>query len=188
MNKGIIGDLSNKVRNEFISEIRRVMITPNLTATAYSDTDESLYRDFIKSVSTNKKEASAELPFDFIIRNELFNLIKDGNVFVTSSVKFKAVVSTSKPATESFSYEFTAKYKDDPFMYTFLDNHPGIVNIDKIKDIPIDYEGLMAVPATILEFKHLIKFNIHRIIYLPIHNGKKIYPRVVISNKSVVTE
>jgi hypothetical protein len=118
----------------------------------------------------------------------LFSLIKDEKAYVISSVKFKAIVSTVRQKTIAIANEFVAKYKDNPFMYTFLDNHPGIINVDKIRDIPIDYEGLMAVPATILECKYLMQFNIHRVIYTPIYNGKKIYPRVVISNKATVTE
>ena len=188
MSRETISEVENRVREKFISEILKTMVTPNLQKTVYSDEDEKLYKEFVKSASDCKRDLTVTLPFDFIIRDELFNLIKNGNAFVVSSVKFKAVVSTVRPKNLDSQNEFLSKYKDSPFSYTFLDNHPGIINVDKIRDIPVDYEGLMAVPATILEYKNLIRFNAHRVIYTPTHSGKKIYPRVVISNKLATME
>lgn len=180
-------EVVSKIKERFISEILKALVTPNLPSRFYSDKDESAYNEFVKSARSGKKDVTATVPFDFIIRDDLFNLIKDEKAFVVSSVKFNAVVSTKRP-NRTCSAIYTSTYSSCPFEYTFLDNHPGIINVDKIKDIPIDYEGLMAVPATILEYKNFTRFNIHRILYAPIYNGKRIYPRVVISNKCTVTD
>jgi hypothetical protein len=46
----------------------------------------------------------------------------------------------------------------------------------------------MAVPPTVLEYKNFGRFNIHRVLYTPKFNGRFIYPRIVISNKVIVTD
>ena len=116
----------------------------------------------------------------------MFNLVRDDKVFIESSVKFVTTFSTKRPQTISSS-EYTAKYVGNEFNYAFLDNHPGIINVDKLKDIPVDYEGFMAVPPTVLVYKNICRFNIHRILYTLTFNGKFIYPRIVVSNKFIVT-
>ena len=45
--------------------------------------------------------------------------------------------------------EFTASYYADPTKYPKYDNL-DIINVDKVKDIPGDYDGLMGVPITVL--------------------------------------
>jgi len=39
----------------------------------------------------------------------------------------------------------------DPDKYPVYDNYPAI-NVDRVKDIPYDYEGVMGVPVTILNY------------------------------------
>lgn len=185
-------DIETKAKNELIDKIRSILVTPNLRKTEYSEKDESLYKDFIFKVTkklNSKRDValSVELPLDFASRKEMFDLIKSKKVFIVSSVKFKTLFTTKEPEL-SITDHYTAKFTGNEFDYSFLDNHPGILNVDRLKDIPIDYEGLMAVPPTILEYKHLKRFNIHRVIYNPIHNGKQVYTRVVISNKVAVAD
>lgn len=177
-------NFENLAKKELIDNILKMMVTPNLKTQTYSDKDESSYKDFIKSVKLNHK-ATVQLPIDFAIRHEMFELIKSGKVFIKSSIRFNSVFTTEMP-TAGVTSKFESTYIGHEFYYSFLDNHPGIINIDKLKDIPIDYEGLMAVPLTILEFKNFIRFNVYRVLYTPKHNGKLIYPRVVISNKVAI--
>lgn len=42
------------------------------------------------------------------------------------------------------------RYSDDPSKYPHYDNYPAI-NVDKVADIPEDYEGVMGVPITFLD-------------------------------------
>ena len=178
--------IAEMAKKELIDSLLKVMVTPNLKLGDHSSEDEANYSLFVKAAKTGR-QSKVKLPLDFAIKDEMFNLIKDHKAFIESSVKFQTVFSTVRPSvTVSQTYE--AKYNGNEFNYSFLDNHPGIINIDRLKDIPTDYEGLMAVPPTILEYKNLHRFNIHRIIYTPIHNGKVIYPRIVISNKVIVTD
>ena len=179
-------DIITASKKELIDRILKMMITPNVKQSSHSEADERAYSKFIKDVESGK-QASVKLPLDFAIKDTLFNLIRDEKVFIDSSVKFVTSFTTKEPKN-SVKNLFMAKYKGNEFYYSFLDNHPGIINIDKLKDIPIDYEGLMAVPPTVLEYKNIENFNIHRVLYAPKHNGKTIYPRIVISNKFIVTD
>lgn len=175
-------------KDEFVKKILEIMVTPNVKKIEFSKEDELGYNKFIKDVKSGKK-ATAVIPLDFTIREELFNLIKEHKVYVDSSVKFKATITTEQPKDITHSkWEFGAHYKGNEFHYSFLDNHPGIINIDRLKDIPIDYEGLMAVPLTVLIWNNIQQFNIHRVIYSPRHCSKIIYPRIVVSNKVSVSK
>lgn len=173
-------------KKEFIDSLLKIMVTPNVKQTKHSDIEEKAYSDFIKRVNSNKS-ATVQLPLDYAIKDAMFELIKDGKVFIESSVKFTTSFTTEIPSLVQPT-EFDATYAGNEFQYSFLDNHPGIINVDKLKDIPSDYEGLMAVPPTVLEYKNMVNFNIHRVIYTPKHNGKFIYPRIVVSNKIVVID
>ena len=42
------------------------------------------------------------------------------------------------------------RYSDDPSKYPRYDNYDAI-NVDKVSDIPEDYEGVMGVPITFLD-------------------------------------
>lgn len=179
-------DIMTASKQELINRLINLMVTPNIKVDEHTKEDESAYNEFVKK-ATLRHVASVVLPLDFIIKDELFSLIKDGYAFVESTHKFKVTLNTKRPETVVHT-EFNAKYIGNEFSYSFLDNHPGIINIDKLKNIPTDYEGLMAVPPTVLEYKNTIRFNIHRVLYTPRFNGKLIYPRVVVSNKVIITD
>lgn len=179
-------DLEATAKKELIDSILKVMVTPCVKVSAHSEAEDDKYNLFIKQVSLGR-EATAQLPLDYALKHEMFNLIKSGKVFVESSVKFVTTFTTKCPQV-FLSSTFTEKYIGNEFNYSFLDNHPGIINIDKLKYIPVDYEGLMAVPPTVLEYKNINRFNVHRILYAPRHCGKSLYPRIVVSNKVTVTD
>lgn len=179
-------DITSLAKEELINKVRSTLVTPNIKTEKFDDEDVSLYQKFISDVNAHR-DASIELPIGFATENAMFDLIKSQKVFVDNSVKFKMHFTTKKPSM-TISNSFVSKFTGNEFKYAFLDNHPGILNVNEIREIPIDYEGLMAVPPTILEYKHLRKFNIHKVIYNPKYNGKFIYKRVVISNKVAVAE
>jgi hypothetical protein len=179
-------DLESNARKELIDSLLNVMVTPNVKLSSHNETDDNKYASFIKAVNLGR-DSSVQLSLDYALKNEMFNLVKDYKVFIESSVKFITTFTTKRPiVTEKAN--FSTKYIGNEFDYAFLDNHPGIINVDKLKDIPTDYEGLMAVPPTVLEYKNLVRFNVHRILYTPKFNGKFIYPRIVASNKFIVTD
>ena len=180
-----IAEVVTNSKQELINNMLKTLITPNVKETKHSTDEDLAYNNFICKANLGKS-AVVELPMDYAIKHELFNLIKDKKVFIKNLVKFKVTFTTTKPTNVTYNTNFNAKFVGNEFNYSYLDNHPGIINVDNIKNIPIDYEGLMAVPPTILEYRHINRFNIHRVIYSPKHNGKVLYPRVVISNKVTV--
>lgn len=171
-------------KKELIDKMIASMVEPNVKFVNQTEEDETRFKSFMKSLKTSKK-LTAELPIEFALRSEIFDKIKRGEIFIDSSSKFTGIFTTERPDSKELN-SFDAKYIGNEFSYSFLDNHPGIINVDSIKDIPIDYEGLMAVPVTVLVAKNIFRFNIHRVIYTPKFRGKYIYPRVVVSNKFVI--
>lgn len=181
-------DIIEASKQELIDSILKILVTPNVKNQNHSDKEELAYTKFISNAKAGLTD-SVQLPMDYAITHDMFKLIKDGKVFIENSIKFKTVFTTKRPAESvNSTADFSARYIGNEFYYSFLDNHPGIININKLKEIPIDYEGLMAVPQTVLEYKNINRFNIHRVLYTPKHNGRFIYPRVVVSNKFVVSE
>lgn len=179
-------NVENKSKQELIDHMLSLMVAPNVKTSEHTEEDEAMFEHFMSSIKSNRK-VTAKLPLEFALRLELFNLIKQGKVFVDGSIKFTANFTNSRPDDNELN-EFDARYIGNEFSYSFLDNHPGIINVDSIRDIPIDYEGFMAVPVTVLCYRNVSRFNIYRVIYTPKFRGKYIYPRVVISNKYAVTE
>lgn len=87
-------------------------------------------------------------------------------------------------------------YKGNEKDYPKYDNYDAI-NVDKTKDIPIDYKGLMGVPISFLDKYNLDQFEIighigsvgadgvysfANAIYI---NGKKLFKRILIKNKKI---
>lgn len=177
-------DIVSLSKKELLNKLLAIMVTPQVSKKESLPENDNLYSDFINKAISGKS-AEVTLPLEYALKSTLFDLIKQKKVFISKSVKFITTFTTNCPKDISPA-EFKAKYIGHEFEYGFLDNHPGIINIDHIKDIPVDYEGLMAVPPTILEYRNIQNFNIHRIIYTPVFIGRHIYTRVVISNKSVL--
>ncbi|PIP62877.1 hypothetical protein COW98_01645 [Candidatus Roizmanbacteria bacterium CG22_combo_CG10-13_8_21_14_all_35_9] len=86
-------------------------------------------------------------------------------------------------------------YKGNEKDYPKYDNYDAI-NVDKTKDIPVDYTGVMGVPISFLEKHNPEQFEIlglddHRLKYPnwrgrgPDLNGKPIYRRIIIKSRKV---
>lgn len=65
--------------------------------------------------------------------------------------------------------------------YKHYDEYPDIINVDKTKDIPIDYDGIMGVPITVIDKPEIIAYMelIDRIHDMHIE-GKKMYQRYLV--------
>lgn len=91
----------------------------------------------------------------------------------------------------TYSLPLFKKYTQNE--YPKYDDYDAI-NIDKTKNIPMDYPGVMGVPITFMDKYNPEQFEIlglddHRLVYPawrgrgPSLNGKSIYRRVIIKNK-----
>ena len=61
---------------------------------------------------------------------------------------------TNMPVNKKFEFNFTKTYKGNEDKYPKYDNYDAI-NVDKLSDIPCDYDGVMGVPITFLD-----KYNV----------------------------
>lgn len=64
--------------------------------------------------------------------------------------------------------------------YETFDNDPEVININRMKQIPYKYEGVMAVPITIIEYYNKGGFELLGKLNKPVINGKDIYSRFLI--------
>ena len=117
----------------------------------------------------------------------------DGSMYETARSFWYTNLDINKRHEDLILYK---KYiKDD---YPKYDNYDAI-NVDKAKEIPIDYEGLMGVPITFLDKHNPDQFEIVDGIgrysmltgpteetkgkYLTMVDGKPKFARVIIRNK-----
>lgn len=130
--------------------------------------------------------------FPYIKENKLwigYNKIKSFNTLEGGTKEFGNVSwITNLPTNREFKFlECTKKY--DPTLYPKFDNYNAI-NVDRVKNIPIDYDDIMAVPTSFIEKHNPKQFeiigeanhgsdNIYDLCK-PIVNGKEIYPRILI--------
>jgi len=83
--------------------------------------------------------------------------------------------------------------KYSPEEFPKYDNY-NVINIDKIADIPMDYDGVMGVPITFVDKYNPEQFEILGVANsarwighecLTIIDGRRIYNRILIKNKKV---
>lgn len=131
----------------------------------------SLFREYITQlikynkkfiIVGNKNSVISKQIFSFFVNNEvnyginnISNFIKkDGNIQKFGNVGwFTNIIVINK----NKKLELTKKYNDND--YCKYCNYNAI-NVDKIKDIPIDYNGVMGVPITFLEKYNSNQFEI----------------------------
>lgn len=73
--------------------------------------------------------------------------------------------------------ELTQSYYEEPEKYPKYDNYEAI-NVDRVKDIPADYDGEMGVPISFLTKHNPKQFELTRLLGTPIVGEKKIYKRI----------
>lgn len=131
----------------------------------------SLFREYITQlikynkkfiIVGNKNSVISKQIFSFFVNNEvnyginnISNFIKkDGNIQKFGNVGwFTNIILTSN----NKKLELTKKYNDNDYCKYYNYN---AINVDKIKDIPIDYDGVMGVPITFLEKYNSNQFKI----------------------------
>ena len=75
------------------------------------------------------------------------------------------------------------KYYGFEEMYPHYDNYDAI-NVDKVSDIPMDYDGIMGVPITFLDKYNPEQFEITGITKTWFGGASKIYPRQIQVDKN----
>ncbi|MCK5029221.1 MAG: adenine-specific methyltransferase EcoRI family protein [Bacteroidales bacterium] len=128
-----------------------------------------------------------QVPMDYDISTESRKKIKDGmKYFSMGRILWFTNLDTTK------RHENTVLYKKyTPEEFPKYDNY-DVINVDKVSDIPMDYDGVMGVPITFID-----KYNPEQFEILGIANsarwinyecftiikGRKIYNRILIKQK-----
>ena len=163
----------------------------------------SLFRDFVAQLMEYGKKFLIIGNKNAIACKEIFPLIKDNRLWlgITSSEDFIQPKGDKKKNMKGLTRWFTniehskrnlpldLYKKYNPKDYPKYDNYDAI-NVDKTKDIPMDYDGVMGVPITFLDKYCPTQFEImgiHGNCYdytkpqkILTINGKKVYKRIMI--------
>lgn len=152
------------------------------------------YKDISKLIKDNKLWLGASIhsgdvefmvPSDYEIRSKSLRIDENGNKYIrVPSIRWFTNLEIKKRPEDLILYK-----KYTPEEYPKYDNYDAI-NVDKTKDIPMDYAGAMGVPITFLdkynpEQFEIIKFGKGDDDKNLVINGKSPYFRIVIKNKKL---
>lgn len=126
----------------------------------------SLFREYVAQLMEYDKKFLIIGNKNAITYKEIFPLIKDNKLWLGygSPSEFKQPDGTMTNTVNGLCRWFTnltnnkrneelilfRRYSDDPSKYPKYDNYDAI-NVDKVADIPCDYDGVMGVPITFLD-------------------------------------
>ena len=176
----------------------------------------SLFREYVAQLVEHNKKFVIVGHQNAITYKEIFKLIKDNKIWLgygfrggaahfinehyenyatagdkkEGMIRVSGVVWFTNLEIKKRQEEMILYKKYNPEEYPKYDNYDAI-NIDKTKDIPLDWEGAMGVPITFLDKYNPEQFEIVRFRKgdddkdLSI-NGKCPYFRIIIKNKKPI--
>ena len=145
------------------------------------------YKEVFKLMKENKIWLGYTSPLEFMIPGGVTKK-------VTGLTRWFTNLDTKKRHEDLILYK---KYYGNEKEYPTYDNYNAI-NVDKVKDIPADYEGICGVPITFMD-----KYNPEQFMIIgqmvttkidefnhgyPYVKGKKIYARILIKKKGEVSK
>ncbi|RZV40285.1 MAG: hypothetical protein EVJ48_01965 [Candidatus Acidulodesulfobacterium acidiphilum] len=149
----------------------------------------SLLIEYIDLLVKYNKKFLIIFPFLSYTNKNIFNLIKNDkiwlgnnypNTFLTPDLtKVKVLTAWLNNIKKVDKTNVRKEYCS----YYIYDNYNAI-NVDKIKDIPNNYNGLIGVPVTFLKCYNKEKYEIVDAIS-PIIGNKKLFKRLIIRKKEV---
>ncbi len=184
----------------------------------------SLFREYVEQLMEYDKKFLIIGNLNAITYKEIFKLIKENKIWLGQTLDGRNIWFRIPDSYEKFhkiedgtKYAFVAgpvwftnlditKRHEDLILYKTYNeteypkyDHYDAINVDRTKNIPLDYEGAIGVPITFLnkynpeQFEIIDGLNRYSILdgpteetrgkYLAQVNGKPIYVRVVIKNK-----
>ncbi len=151
----------------------------------------SLFRDYIDLLIKYEKKFYVMGSFIGVTHVNIFNYYLEDKIRVTGkhqSMNFLKPNGELKPVAVNWYTNLKLKENRPKLIltkeynekdYPLYDDKSGI-NINKIKDIPNNYYGVMGVPVTILEQHNKEQFRIININHSPMINGKRKFKRIMI--------
>lgn len=156
----------------------------------------SLFRSYFDTVMSAQKEFIVLCNQNGVIYKNVFPYIKENKVGVSyghmncmmefyrpshNVKRFGLLAWLTTFHTPEKKLTLTESYYADPAKYPKYDNYNAI-NVNKVKEIPYDYDGVMGVPITFLQYMNdgfTIIAN-----FRPRVNGKRIYRRMLLKNNN----
>lgn len=153
------------------------------------------YKEIFPHIKENKVwvgykfgDMAFRVPADTKPRNTRFWIDKDGQKW-RSLGNAMWLTNIEIPRREQ-KLELTQHYS--PEMYPKFDNYDGI-NVKRVADIPMDYDGVMGVPITYIKYHNDLQFEIigeanhgsdnEFDLFKPKINGKELFKRILIRRK-----
>jgi len=190
------GDFRSKECIELLKESDIVVTNPPF----------SLFREYVPPLIEYDKKFLIIGNMNALTYKEIFKLFKENKIWLgisPRSMNFKtpsggtasvnACWFTNIPNKKrSEGIILTQVYKGNEKSFPKYDNYNAI-NVDKIKDIPADYEGAIGVPITFMDNYNPEQFEILGQTGLdivlekgrPYINGDRMYTRLIIKNRMV---
>lgn len=137
-------------------------------------------KDFREALFAGRVHTTGLKISDFICADDYDDYHKiddDGNKIKN----VQAVIFSSFPV--NLKPDFMTMYSKKPLQ--MYDDYPDIANVDRLRDIPIDYDGKMGVPITFLYTNYEQYYDVLGFID-PMLDGKNVFKRVVIKKKKDV--
>jgi hypothetical protein len=154
----------------------------------------SLFRAYIAQLIEHDKKFLVVGNVNAVKYKEVFKLIKDNKIWL-GHYKLKEFIQPDG-TTKKFGninwftnldttkrYESLLMYKSyDPTYYP-MDNTYNAINVDKVVEIPCDYEGVMGVPITFMDKYNPAQFELVGKANSFYVGGKETYERILIRRR-----
>ena len=177
------GDFRNKECIDILDEADIVVTNPPF----------SLFREFVAVLMEHKKTFLVIGSKNAITYRDFFPLLKDGDVWIGhnnpseflqpdgSTKKFGNIGWFTNLGIAKRHEKLVLHKKYAPEKYPAYDNYDAI-NVDKVADIPMDYDGVMGVPISFMDKYDGDQFEIVGWAKYPTPqiNGKSTYVRILI--------
>lgn len=157
--------------------MKKFLILNNLSSVLYKEIFPRIKQGEIKiGISNTIGDLKFIVPNDYSLYAYSCGVDNDNNKYVRICCRWLTNINTSHtekplPLTKTYNKEDYPKY----------DNYNAI-NVNKVKDIPYDYDDLIGVPISFLD-KNSAKYEIIDKLNNPILNGKHLFKRIIIRRK-----
>lgn len=182
------GDFRNKECLDILDEADVVVTNPPF----------SLFREYVAVLMEHKKKFLVIGSKNAITYKDFFPLLKNGDVWIGhnnpseflqpdgSTKKFGNIGWFTNLGIAKRHEKLVLRKKYTREEYPKYDNYDAI-NVNKLSDIPVDYDGVMGVPISIMDKCNPEQFEIIGWAKYPTPqiNGKPTYVRILIRKKQV---
>ncbi|MGZ9756427.1 adenine-specific methyltransferase EcoRI family protein [Mycoplasma sp. 4423] len=166
-----------------LREFINLLIENNLKFLIIGNKNGISYKDIFKLIKENKVWLGITSPGDFVTGEQPTKSLKGLTRWFTNI----------ENTTRETKLMLSKSWAENPEYYQKYDNYNAI-NVNKVIDIPYDYDGAIGVPITFLDkynpdqFEIIGKMSTTKLdefeLGYPFINKKRIYSRIIIKNKN----